>query len=283
MHTKDCKEEEGRRTKVSWKNGVEVFQKLLSTFDEVNDSNTTNTSNRSHGALCSVTALDMKEKIPQVLFGGGKLSTRARIQCVVKSTFSETRLVPALNDLLIANPSPAAVSRFRMGWLKEVDMASAPLRDGGGSGLTPAGKLASSLSEPQILPRSQYGTITRFGGKPFDVQNSLNVWSSGMWVCTSTGASAAMKAAGGKPMEENTGDLQYLIREHMIENAPNKKEVKDLDNGLLHKDEHLHLRWNSQKGRVFIDGSHLMHNLELGDEILIDSGAPPLALYSRWD
>ena len=48
---------------------------------------------RSHGALCAITALDMKEKIPQVLFGGGKLSTRARIQCVVKSTFSETRLV----------------------------------------------------------------------------------------------------------------------------------------------------------------------------------------------
>lgn len=198
---------------------------------------------RSHGALCAVTSLDMKEKIPQVLFGGGKLSTRARIQCVVKSTFSETRLVPALNDLLIANPSPAAVSRFRMGWLKEVDMeARSPLRDGGGSGLTSAGRLASSLSEPQILPRSQYGTITRFGGKPYDIQNSLNAWSSGMWVCTGTGASAAMAAAGGKPMKENSPDLQYLIREHMIENSPNKDEVKDLDNGILHKGERLHLR-----------------------------------------
>lgn len=246
---------------------------------------------RSHGALCAVTALDMKEKIPQVLFGGGKLSTRARIQCVVKSTFSETRLVPALNDMLIANPSPAAVSRFRMGWLKEVDTSeSSPLRDGGGNGLssysssTPhAGRLASSLSEPQPLPRSQYGTITRFGGRPYDVQNSLNVWSSGMWISTGTGASAAMRAAGGKPMDISSNELQYLIREHMIENAPNKDEVKDLDNAVLKKGEHLHLRWNSQKGRIFIDGSHLMHNLELGDEILIDSAAPPLALYSRWD
>eukprot|EP00578_Thalassiosira_sp_NH16_P022815 CAMPEP_0181104376 /NCGR_PEP_ID=MMETSP1071-20121207/15391_1 /TAXON_ID=35127 /ORGANISM="Thalassiosira sp., Strain NH16" /LENGTH=370 /DNA_ID=CAMNT_0023187563 /DNA_START=63 /DNA_END=1175 /DNA_ORIENTATION=- len=239
---------------------------------------------RSHGALCSVTALDMKEKIPQVLFGGGKLSTRSRIQCVVKSTFSETRLVPALNDLLIANPSPAAVSRFRMGWLKDVDMGTrSPLRDGGGSGLTPSGKLASSLGDPQILPRSQYGTITRFGGKPYDVIDSLNVWSSGMWVSTGTGASAAMAAAGGSPMDERSSDLQYLIREHMIENNTCRKEVEDLDQGLLHKNQHLHLRWNSQKGRIFIDGSHLMHNVELGDEILIDSEAPPLALYSRWD
>ena len=238
---------------------------------------------RSHGALCALTALNMKEKMPEILFGGGKLSTRARIQCVVKSTFSETRLVPALNDLLIANPSPAAVSRFRMGWLKEVDLEPrSPLRDGGGSGLTPTGKLASSLSEPQLLPRSQYGTITRFGGHPYDVINSINVWSSGMWISTGTGASAAMAAAGGKPMEEHSPDLQYLIREHMIENVTNKEDVKDIDNGLLHKNEHLHLRWNSQKGRIFIDGSHLMHNLELGDEILIDSNAPPLALYSRW-
>ena len=36
-------------------------------------------------------------------------------------------------------------------------------------------------------------------------------------------------------------------------------------------------------GRIFIDGSHMIHNLELGDEILINSKAPPLALYSRWD
>lgn len=75
---------------------------------------------RSHGALCAITALDMQEKVPQVLFGGGKLSTRARIQCLVKSTFSETHLAPALNDLLIANPSPAAVSRFRMGWSNDI-------------------------------------------------------------------------------------------------------------------------------------------------------------------
>lgn len=139
----------------------------------------------------------MKEKVPQVLFGGGKLSTRARIQCIVKSTFSETHLVPALNDLLIANPSPAAVSRFRMGWLKEI-------------AVDPRG---SSLSEPQVLPVSPYGTVTRFGGRPYDVQNSLNVWSSGIWISTGTGASAAMKAAGGKPMDERSSDLQYLIRE----------------------------------------------------------------------
>ena len=69
----------------------------------------------------------------------------------------------------------------------------------------------------------------------------------------------------------------------MIENSPNKDEVQNLNNGLLKQGQRLHLRWNRQKGRIFIDGLHLIHNLELGDEIVIDSKAPPLALYSRWN
>ena len=87
------------------------------------------------------------------------MQRRTRIRCKVKSTFSETRLVPALNDLLIANPSPAAVSRFRMGWLKD-------------------------LNTDEQSKKTHYGTITRFAGVPYDVTHSLNVWSSGMWVCT---------------------------------------------------------------------------------------------------
>ena len=67
------------------------------------------------------TATNMEQGLEEVLYGEGHLRTRSRIRCKVKSTFSETRLVPALNDLLIANPSPAAVSRFRMGWLNPVD------------------------------------------------------------------------------------------------------------------------------------------------------------------
>ncbi len=224
---------------------------------------------RSHGALCACTAANMKGKLPRILHGGGILSTRSRIQCIVKSTFSETRLVPALNDLLIANPSPAAVSRFRMGWLKSVK--------------EPQQLALGSLTDPSYLPKSQYGTVTRFGGNLFDVENSLNVWSSGLWISTATGSSAAMAAAGGKPMDVNSEDLQYLIREHMIENAPNKDEMKDQNNDIIKKGEKLHMRWNSQKGRVFIDGSHLFHNIELGDEIMIDAEAPTLALFTRED
>ena len=39
---------------------------------------------------------------------------RSRIQCLIRSAYTETRLPPALNDILVAHPSPAAVSRFRL-------------------------------------------------------------------------------------------------------------------------------------------------------------------------
>lgn len=107
---------------------------------------------RSHGALCMCTAVDMQDSLEKVLYGGGNLQLRRRIRCKVKSTFSETLLVPALNDLLLANPSPAAVSRFRMGWLRRVD--------------------------DEARPSETYGTITRFGAVSYDVFDSINVRSS---------------------------------------------------------------------------------------------------------
>lgn len=214
---------------------------------------------RSHGALCMCTANNMKEGVARVLHGGARLGLRTRIHCTVKSTFSETRLVPALNDLLIANPSPAAVSRYRMGWLEPLDLGSS--------------------GEPR---HSIYGTTIRFGGIPYEVKNSLNVWSSGMWVSTATGSTAAISSAGGSVMDLDSREVQYLIREHMIENDESGI-TRTIDNGMLKPSQKMHLRWNSQKGRVFIDGSHLTHNLELGDEILIDNAAPPLQLFMRDD
>ena len=132
------------------------------------------------------TALDLGSKLPEIIHGNRQenLTLRTRIRCKVKSTFSETRLVPALNDLLIANPSPAAVSRFRLGWLSKIDEET----------------------------KHHKGTMTRFAGIPYDVSHSLNVWSSGMWVSTSTGSSAAMAAAGGQRMDLDSASIQYLIR-----------------------------------------------------------------------
>ena len=100
--------------------------------------------------------------------------------------------------------------------------------------------------------------------------------SSGLWVSTATGSSAAIYSAGANIIEDQSSpDLQYLIREHMTD----VQSMHKLDKGMLKNGEQLHIRWNSQKGKIFVDGSHLIHNLELGDEILINNSAPPLSLF----
>jgi NAD kinase len=161
---------------------------------------------RSHGALCLCTSNNMEQHLIEVLYGNGQLEPRTRIQCTVKSTFSETRLVPALNDLLLANPSPAAVSRFRMGWLQHSTTTIIPATTTSSPLLPPSSNVTAtttnmSLTDPSsalsltntahLTNETPYGTVTRFGGSTYDVLNSINVWSSGMWVCTATGSTAA--------------------------------------------------------------------------------------------
>ena len=85
-------------------------------------------------------------------------------------------------------------------------------------------------------------------------------------------------------------DMQYLIREHIIEGRATGTSLQeanygvldnDINNAMIRDGEKVHMRWNSQRGRIFIDGAHLTHNLELGDEISIDNEAPPLQLLAR--
>jgi len=68
---------------------------------------------RSRGALCGLTANNINEYLPRIIYGDIAPGLRSRIQCLVRSTYTETRLPPALNDILVAHPIPAAVSRFR--------------------------------------------------------------------------------------------------------------------------------------------------------------------------
>jgi NAD+ kinase len=69
---------------------------------------------RSRGALCAISANNLKEYLPNLLYGEVTPGLRSRIQCLVRSAYTETRLPPALNDILVAHPLPAAVSRFRL-------------------------------------------------------------------------------------------------------------------------------------------------------------------------
>lgn len=107
------------------------------------------------------------------------------------------------------------------------------------------------------------------------------MWSSGIWVCTATGSTAAMHAAGGFEMDLKSEDLQYMVREHLTDdNCVNDKvDQKKLGHGRVSPDQMMNIRWNSQYGCVYADGSHLKHDLNLGDEVKIDGHAPYLQIF----
>ena len=73
---------------------------------------------RSRGALCGATATNVLRILPKIIYGEITPGLRSRIKCLIRSTQTETRLPPCLNDLLIAHPIPAAVSRFRLSLCK---------------------------------------------------------------------------------------------------------------------------------------------------------------------
>lgn len=100
------------------------------------------------------------------------------------------------------------------------------------------------------------------------------------------------------------GSLQYMVRELLVEpgNAHQsllrhsmirkfivyyflfpyrcqKKKPHVSNASRLGPDEMLTLRWNSQYGAAFVDGSHFKHDLELGDELMMDSHAPFLQIF----
>ena len=149
---------------------------------------------------------------------------------------------PALNDILIAHPSPAAVSRFRLDRLRN-DFCPSP-------------------DDPDEF--------------------SFNVWSSGLWVSTPTGATGVMASAGGDMgVDVNSRDLQYLVREHLVGENDDVAFVRDKSHGFVDEEHHLKVRWNSQHGRVYIDGHHTAFDLELGDQVLVSSHAAPLRIFSQ--
>lgn len=196
---------------------------------------------RSRGALCGAKATNLDTVIPRILYGDISPGLRSRIQCLVRSTYTETRLPPALNDILIAHPIPAAVSRFRLFHCQ--------------------GTVESSFA----------------ANVPRDELLSFNAWSSGMWICTATGSTAAMQAAGGEVMDLRSTDLQWMVREHLHDSNGTKQP----SHGFIKDDSSLHLRWNSQSGCVYVDGSHMRHALELGDEIRCDGHAPYLKIFDE--
>jgi NAD+ kinase len=96
--------------------------------------------------------------------------------------------------------------------------------------------------------------------------------SSGVWISTAAGSTAAIFSAGGKAMSPEKTTFQYWVRE------PYEKKFgkRHLVRGVLSKGESIELVSHMREGCVFVDGSSICVPFILGDKLRVALSAPPL-------
>jgi len=96
--------------------------------------------------------------------------------------------------------------------------------------------------------------------------------SSGLWVSTAAGSTAAIRAAGGRILPLRSRRLQYLVREPYNGDRCRYRLLK----GTAGPDTPLEVTSKTRRGRLFMDGPHLRFSLGLGDVLTVTTAATPL-------
>ncbi|MBP6216962.1 MAG: NAD(+)/NADH kinase [Oligoflexales bacterium] len=172
-------------------------------------------SSRSVGRLCHGSINDLPEVIEQILKGNSPsvLVSRLRAKISFAQTGGSMITEPVLNDLLYANSSPPATTRYRI----------------------------------QVGARSEEQK------------------SSGIWVSTACGSSAAIHAAGGEryPLEKRR--FQFFVRELFDDPSSQKKTIRK---GFFEPEsEAFTIENKSEHALCAMDGPHGAIHLSLGDSI----------------
>lgn len=98
--------------------------------------------------------------------------------------------------------------------------------------------------------------------------------SSGVWVGPPAGSTAAMQSAGGKVLPMSSAQIQFVVREPYHTPGVTYRHLR----GMLTKDDALTLRSEMASGRLYVDGSHRVHRIELGQMLRMSASADPLVL-----
>lgn len=87
--------------------------------------------------------------------------------------------------------------------------------------------------------------------------------SSGMWVSTGAGSTAAIRSAGGRLLSLRSRLLQFVVREpYTADGTPYA-----MPRGLVHADEKLEILNKMRECRLYIDGPRLSLPVELGQRV----------------
>lgn len=98
--------------------------------------------------------------------------------------------------------------------------------------------------------------------------------SSGLWVSTAAGSTAAIRSAGGRLLSLRSKLLQFVVREPYSADGNPYATPR----GLVHAGEKLEVLNKMRECRLYIDGPRLSHPVELGQRVSFSSSDEPLTL-----
>jgi NAD+ kinase len=99
--------------------------------------------------------------------------------------------------------------------------------------------------------------------------------SSGVWISTPAGSTAAIRSAGGYVLPLDSRDFQYLVREPCPPPSKSFRHTK----GIRDVDAPFRVISKMREGRVYLDGPHQSVPFRVGDTVALDGDAPPLRIF----
>jgi NAD+ kinase len=99
--------------------------------------------------------------------------------------------------------------------------------------------------------------------------------SSGLWISTAAGSTAAIRSAGGRVLPLRSRRLQYLVREPYLGDSRRYRLLR----GQIAPGTLLRVVSRMRRGRVFMDGPHLRFPFGLGDVLTVTTAPTPLRTF----
>jgi NAD+ kinase len=103
--------------------------------------------------------------------------------------------------------------------------------------------------------------------------------SSGVWVATAAGSTAAIRSAGGHPMPPRSKRLQFAVREPFPSGGKEKQSQPTMTRGFVKDGKTLTLRSKTEAARLYVDGPHVVFPVAFGDEVTFSRSNNSLRLY----
>jgi NAD+ kinase len=103
--------------------------------------------------------------------------------------------------------------------------------------------------------------------------------SSGVWVSTAAGSTAAIHAAGGRPQRPRSRRLQFAVREPFPRGGVERRTKPVLVSGFVGAQDALTIRSKTENARLYVDGPHILVPVEFGDEVVYSRSNSDLLLF----